>query len=563
MNLKSSDVAEMVLAKVGRNQPCPCGSGKKYKRCHGTFVTAQPGTSLPSGIEAAWQENLRKVEARRVQRQKQQGLGHGIISCEHAGYRMVAVASTIHCSTQWRTFHDFLREYLIIRLGRDWFKTEMEKADAERHQIVRWYVRSLDQHKRFGKPVGNILVSPMTGAQRAFLNLAHNIYLIADHAEATDRALLDTILNKLKSERSDDFIGKLFETYAAAAFLKAGFRLAYEDEDDARTSHVEFVATYPNTGKKFSVEVKSRNRSPSDDGPVDDVKRLRVGTKLNRALGKRAEFSRVVMIEVNVPDVLTEQTKFEGWPRAALAQIRDAEKAPFPDGTDKPSAYVIVTNHAFHNNLDAASAGAQVIVAGCRLPNFGPDVPFNRLKDVLASEEQHAEIFALIDSMKTHFDIPATFDGEIPEFAFNPDKEHPPLRFGERYLVPGPDGVEVDARLTEATVSETEKLVYGVYQGRDGKHFVATSPITGDELAAWKRHPETFFGEVRDVGGHVDNWLELAKFIYQTHQHTSREKLLEWMKEAPDIAELTKFPQKELAIVYCERVALSIEQKNT
>ena len=21
--------------KVGRNQPCPCGSGKKYKQCHG------------------------------------------------------------------------------------------------------------------------------------------------------------------------------------------------------------------------------------------------------------------------------------------------------------------------------------------------------------------------------------------------------------------------------------------------------------------------------------------------------------------------------------------------
>jgi hypothetical protein len=23
------------LPKVGRNEPCPCGSGKKYKRCHG------------------------------------------------------------------------------------------------------------------------------------------------------------------------------------------------------------------------------------------------------------------------------------------------------------------------------------------------------------------------------------------------------------------------------------------------------------------------------------------------------------------------------------------------
>jgi preprotein translocase subunit SecA len=24
--------------KVGRNEPCPCGSGKKYKHCHGTFA---------------------------------------------------------------------------------------------------------------------------------------------------------------------------------------------------------------------------------------------------------------------------------------------------------------------------------------------------------------------------------------------------------------------------------------------------------------------------------------------------------------------------------------------
>ena len=24
--------------KVGRNDPCPCGSGKKYKKCHGATV---------------------------------------------------------------------------------------------------------------------------------------------------------------------------------------------------------------------------------------------------------------------------------------------------------------------------------------------------------------------------------------------------------------------------------------------------------------------------------------------------------------------------------------------
>ncbi|MFQ5609952.1 MAG: SEC-C metal-binding domain-containing protein, partial [Woeseiaceae bacterium] len=24
--------------KVGRNEPCPCGSGKKYKQCHGKLT---------------------------------------------------------------------------------------------------------------------------------------------------------------------------------------------------------------------------------------------------------------------------------------------------------------------------------------------------------------------------------------------------------------------------------------------------------------------------------------------------------------------------------------------
>jgi len=29
---------ERPIPRVGRNQPCPWGSGKKYKHCHGRFV---------------------------------------------------------------------------------------------------------------------------------------------------------------------------------------------------------------------------------------------------------------------------------------------------------------------------------------------------------------------------------------------------------------------------------------------------------------------------------------------------------------------------------------------
>jgi preprotein translocase subunit SecA len=31
----SSPQQAVVGQKVGRNDPCPCGSGKKYKKCHG------------------------------------------------------------------------------------------------------------------------------------------------------------------------------------------------------------------------------------------------------------------------------------------------------------------------------------------------------------------------------------------------------------------------------------------------------------------------------------------------------------------------------------------------
>ena len=32
---EKQEVAQRVSEKVGRNDPCPCGSGKKYKKCCG------------------------------------------------------------------------------------------------------------------------------------------------------------------------------------------------------------------------------------------------------------------------------------------------------------------------------------------------------------------------------------------------------------------------------------------------------------------------------------------------------------------------------------------------
>ena len=34
-NKQSVEPRRVITKKIGRNEPCPCGSGKKYKQCHG------------------------------------------------------------------------------------------------------------------------------------------------------------------------------------------------------------------------------------------------------------------------------------------------------------------------------------------------------------------------------------------------------------------------------------------------------------------------------------------------------------------------------------------------
>jgi hypothetical protein len=288
-----------------RNEPCPCGSGKKYKKCHGSLVAQSQHERQPEGWQGIEQE-LKEVQALQEQREKQQGLGRPIISGTMGDTKFVAVGKTLHYSKNWKTFHDFLRHVFLDSLGRGWLNAQAALPPEQQHIVLRWHDRAMQNLSHEGKRVGQIYSAPMTGAARAFLNLAYNIYLIAHHGANPE--IVASYVARLKSARSDDVTGAIFETYAAAAFLKAGFSIEYEKERGVAKSHVEFVATSAKTGAKFSVEVKARERSAAAaaeaDPEIDDVKRLRVGNKLNKALGKQVKHTRVILIEINIPDVL-------------------------------------------------------------------------------------------------------------------------------------------------------------------------------------------------------------------------------------------------------------------
>ena len=95
-------------------------------------------------------------------------------------------------------------------------------------------------------------------------------------------------------------------------------------------------------------------------------------------------------------------------------------------------------------------------------------------------------MFEILKSLVTHYEIPSSFEGELPEFAFGGEQATPRLLFNRWYKLPMQDGREVAGRLYEATVDEAQHEVIGFYQLETGEHILARCPISENELS-WLR----------------------------------------------------------------------------
>lgn len=214
--------------KVGRNAPCPCGSGKKFKKCHGG-VTAQSSSKPPTPDPEALKTKLEQIAAFQKQRQQQQGFGKSIVSTVFQGYRIVAVGSKLFHSKTWKTFHDFLYDYIKMLLGSDWGNAELKKSREERHPILNWYHDATVYMNAFIKERGKVHDAPATGVVSAYLGLAYDLYSLEHNAKVQS-----ILLNRLKNRKQ--FYGAFYETYMAGALIRAGFDIEFEDETDSISS---------------------------------------------------------------------------------------------------------------------------------------------------------------------------------------------------------------------------------------------------------------------------------------------------------------------------------------
>lgn len=522
----------------GRNDPCPCGSGRKFKKCHGSIAVLETLRTLNSPrTRQAIQTMVARSEAEEFQRREQQGLGKPIISTEFQDYRVVAVGRTLHFSKKWKTFHDFLNDYPKLVLGKDWWMSEVAKPPEERHRILTWAVRSYEHSKAHVEHHGACTPLPMTGAISAYMRFAYDLYGLK-HAVDVQKLLIDRI------KHPENFPGALYEVRVAAALLRAGFTLEHQDESDRRTTHVEFIATNTESGATYSVEAKRR-----------EGVRMKINRQVYRALSKQSDRPRIVFIDTN--DGRLKLDRHRPNP-VALVEAEGLLDRYERDAVGKtlPPAYVIATFEPAEHHLGAVDLPYGMLLWGFHIADLKPG-PKTLIQQV-EMRRRHAPIFALVESMQKHRQIPATFDGEAEAYLGAPAEAR--LRIGQRIVVPGPDGADVEATLESGVVMPSWKAASCVVCTVDQKRFTVRIPMTDEELKAYAQHPATFFGAIdRNAGRPMpETALDWFNFLWETYSLSSKEELLDFMAQAPDVELLKRMSQEELATECCTRMAGSM-----
>lgn len=365
INQKYNSKGDFIMTKIGRNSPCPCGSGLKYKNC----CLNKKKNKSPS-YQADFRRFLQKKEQERARREKRYGKVRPIIHTNFDGHKWVAVGSQLHYSKEWKTFPDFLLDYIKTVLGSDWGNSEIGKPYEERHQIMKWYdgMRRFKQTQKKNK--NGLYGSVPNGPFAAYIYLAYDLYILRHHT-----ALQKEIIERLKKQ--DQFQGARYELFTTATCIRAGFDIEFEDEADRRKKHVEFIANHRVSGQKISVEAKSKHRKGvlgyKGEKISQESMKLRVGSLLSRALEKDHVYPLVVFIDVNLPPMVAKKAFKMPFPNE-ISRMTERVKTR-KNGKDRFNL-LIFTNHPQHYALDNEPAPRNSTLAIASLnPQIVPKRP--------------------------------------------------------------------------------------------------------------------------------------------------------------------------------------------
>jgi len=362
-----------------------------------------------------------------------------------------------------------------------------------------------------------------------------------DHNKKLQDKMIDRLLDK------PNFTGACYEARVLAKFILAGFDIELKDEGYGQASDVEFVAIHKSTKRRFAVEAKARQPGKKHAG---------ISRQLRNAFKKPAIDERVIFIDLNHPENASDPEQAK-WPKEVVAYIRQAENDMMLKGKPAPPAYIFITNFPYAYHMDSTDVSHAVLAEGFKIADFGGDVRFSSIRAAVDARERHQEMFELIESMKTHNQIPVTFDGEVPEITFGNAERR--FKIGETYMLDSPTGEgDIAGKLTDAIVNESDGVAHCSFYLEDGSACTLPAHLSDAELKAYRQHPDTFFGVSRPVPAEMKGPVDLYDFFHSSYKDTPKERLLELMSNHADKDALTALDQEELANRYSESLANAV-----
>ena len=404
------------MAKVGRNDPCPCGSGKKYKKCHGNpllpvasggSTTGQPSPKAPFSFRELRPDEitpeLKSLQAEAINSRANPAFTHQFgqvrppISADYFGYKFVVAGNKVLYQPKEKAqfFTDILLTFVTNTFGKEWFDAEVAKPRGTRHPAFEARYRAMSYMNAQPHDAQGVYKATMTGPMMAYITFAYDLFTVQDNGRLDAR-----LIERLKN--CDQFQGARHELFAEATCLRAGFSIEHEDETDGLTRHAEFPATHKASGQRVSVEAKSKHRPGVLGFPgarqAEGEHNLNVGHLLNDAIRKNTAYPLVVFFDLNLP-----------WMTASRLLDMHIPPHPLIHGTlnrmrrrhlgKDPINLLVVTNHPEHYSAGEEAAPSP------QLLSILTDLP---VKPVAWP----AALMAIHQAANVYGRIPQFFDGE-------------------------------------------------------------------------------------------------------------------------------------------------------
>lgn len=193
----------------------------------------------------------------------------------------------------WRGSLNFLMDYLHFVLGQQWLENQTEYSHplviliaAVRNEIS--LIPLNDEGEKI-IPRGNPVIL-------WFLDFSYNLFIVALNQKLEDRSI-----RRLQNPKL--FWSTVHEVFVASLFLRNGFEIRLEDEDDRSSRHPEFIAVHKTSNTEFAVEAKLANQSMFSE--TMDFRKwnvpngFRYKSLLNDAVDKNTKQPLIVVLDLN------------------------------------------------------------------------------------------------------------------------------------------------------------------------------------------------------------------------------------------------------------------------